>query len=91
MRRFGFQTFDALDPSEGMLAIAKEKGLYRNYICKAIGKEQLSLPAGISMKVERGIFKNKSMIRKQMYRHKLITVQNRLQKMARIALVYIML
>lgn len=86
MRRFGFQTFDALDPSDGMLAIAKEKGLYRNYICKAIGKEQLSLPAGISMKVERGIFKNKSMIR-----HKLITVQNRLQKMARIALVYIML
>lgn len=45
MRRFGFKTFDALDPSEGMLEIAKEKGLYRNCICEAIDKGQLSLPA----------------------------------------------
>lgn len=51
MRRFGFKTFDALDPSEGMLEIAKEKGLYRNYICKAIDKGQLNLPAGISKNV----------------------------------------
>lgn len=51
MRRFGFKTFDALDPSEGMLEIAKEKGLYRNYICEAIGKGQLNLPAGISKNV----------------------------------------
>lgn len=46
MRKVGFKIFDALEPSQGMLDVAKEKGLYRNYICEAIGKEQLNLPAG---------------------------------------------
>lgn len=47
MHKVGFKIFDALEPSQGMLDVAKEKGLYRNYICEAIGKEQLNLPAGI--------------------------------------------
>ena len=46
MRKLGFQILDALEPSQGMLDVAKEKGLYRKYICEAIGKEQLDLPAG---------------------------------------------
>lgn len=48
MRKIGFKIFDALDPSQGMLDTAKQKGLYRNYICETIGNEQLNLPKGIS-------------------------------------------
>lgn len=44
----GFKIFDALDPSQGMLEAAKQKGLYRNYICETVSKEQLNLPKGIS-------------------------------------------
>lgn len=46
MLKKGFKTLDALDPSQGMLDIAQEKGIYRNYICDAIGKEPLKIPAG---------------------------------------------
>lgn len=46
MLKKGFKTLDALDPSQGMLDIAEEKGIYRNYICDAIGKEPLKIPAG---------------------------------------------
>lgn len=48
MRKMGFKIFDALDPSPGMLEAAKQKGLYRNYICETVSKEQLNLPKGIS-------------------------------------------
>lgn len=46
MLKKGFKTLDALDPSQGMLDIAQEKGIYRNYLCDAIGKEPLKIPAG---------------------------------------------
>ncbi|XP_061195921.1 methyltransferase-like protein 27 [Saccostrea echinata] len=45
MQKKGFKIFDALDPSQGMLDIAKEKGVYRNYICEAVGKEPLNIPS----------------------------------------------
>ncbi|XP_050395332.2 methyltransferase-like protein 27 [Patella vulgata] len=32
--KHGFKVIDALDPSEGMLEVARSKGLYRKYICE---------------------------------------------------------
>jgi hypothetical protein len=46
MYKRGFRIFDALEPSSGMLDIAKQKGLYRNYICEAISEEPLDIPSG---------------------------------------------
>lgn len=37
---------DGLDPSQGMLDVAKEHNRYRNYICDAVGKEPLKIDAG---------------------------------------------
>lgn len=39
LRKSGFQKIDALDPSKGMLEKAKEKNLYRNYVCELLTKE----------------------------------------------------
>lgn len=47
----GFKVFDALDPSSGMLEKAREKGLYRNYICEAIGSKPLNIPSGTCNKL----------------------------------------
>ncbi|XP_048766769.2 methyltransferase-like protein 27 [Ostrea edulis] len=45
MYKKGFRIFDALEPSQGMLDIAKQKGRYRNYICAALGEEPLDIPS----------------------------------------------
>ncbi|XP_055957022.1 uncharacterized protein LOC130012914 [Patella vulgata] len=39
----GFLHVDALEPSEGMLAIAKEKGVYKNYILDILGGKKYSI------------------------------------------------
>lgn len=46
LTKIGFKIIDALDPSSGMLEKAREKGLYRKYICEAIGTEPLDIPSG---------------------------------------------
>ncbi|KAK3088380.1 hypothetical protein FSP39_018440 [Pinctada imbricata] len=42
--KLGFQNTDALEPSDGMLEKAKDKGVYKNYICDAITEEPLNFP-----------------------------------------------
>ncbi|KAK6186311.1 hypothetical protein SNE40_008372 [Patella caerulea] len=42
--KYGFKVIDALDPSEGMLEIAKTKGLYRKYICEFLNGGTVSIP-----------------------------------------------
>ncbi|XP_033758337.1 methyltransferase-like protein 27 [Pecten maximus] len=42
----GFVQIDALDPSEGMLAQAKEKGIYQTLICEYLDGNQLDIAAG---------------------------------------------
>lgn len=46
LTKIGFKIIDALEPSSGMLEKAREKGLYRKYICEAIGTEPLNIPSG---------------------------------------------
>lgn len=41
----GFDHVDALDPSEGMLKIARQKGLYNHYICSYLDHNKLPLLA----------------------------------------------
>ncbi|XP_055955314.1 methyltransferase-like protein 27 [Patella vulgata] len=42
--KYGFKIIDALDPSEGMLEIAKTKDLYRKYICDFLNGGNVSIP-----------------------------------------------
>lgn len=56
LTKMGFKVFDALDPSSGMLEKARAKGLYRNYICEAIGSKPLNIPSGTCNKLT--LFKN---------------------------------
>ena len=46
LQKQGFRHIDALDPSEAMLAVAKEEKLYENYFCEFITDEQLPIPPG---------------------------------------------
>lgn len=46
LTKIGFKIIDALEPSSGMLEKAREKGLYRKYICEAIGTEPLNILSG---------------------------------------------
>ncbi|XP_071157824.1 methyltransferase-like protein 27 [Mytilus edulis] len=47
LRKSGFQKIDALDPSKGMLEKAKEKNLYRNYVCELLTKETFKNANGL--------------------------------------------
>ncbi|XP_052814514.1 methyltransferase-like protein 27 [Mya arenaria] len=44
LRAHGFRHVDALDPSEGMLAKARERELYDKYICAFITDQPLDIP-----------------------------------------------
>lgn len=46
LTKIGFKIIDALEPSSGMLEKAREKGLYRKYICEAIGTDPLNIQSG---------------------------------------------
>lgn len=41
--RHGFRIMDALDPIEKMLDLAKEKNIYRNYICDYVTEKPLNI------------------------------------------------
>ncbi|XP_050405329.2 uncharacterized protein LOC126821067 [Patella vulgata] len=43
LHQMGFLHVDALEPSEGMLDIAKEKGVYKNYILDILGGKKYSI------------------------------------------------
>jgi len=40
---FGFDNFDALDPAQEMLDVAKEKNIYQNFFCEYLGPNRLSM------------------------------------------------
>lgn len=61
LRKHGFCNIDALDPSEAMLAVAKEEKLYENYFCEFITDKQLPIPPGeMRMLLEERILSYKS-------------------------------
>ncbi|XP_060064643.1 methyltransferase-like protein 27 [Ylistrum balloti] len=43
LAKHGFVKVDALDPSQGMLDTAKEKGVYDKFICSYFGEEELAI------------------------------------------------
>ena len=46
LRKQGFLNVDALEPSDGMIRKAKEKGVYSNFICDKITDNQLDIKEG---------------------------------------------
>ena len=46
MKKAGFDNIDGLDPSEGMLEVARRKGLYNNYINEYLGTNMLPINKG---------------------------------------------
>ena len=42
----GFKNLDALDGSDGMLAIAKERNIYQRIICEYVGPDKLDIEDG---------------------------------------------
>ena len=48
LTKFGYTNIDALEPSEGMVAIAKAKNLYNNFVVEPIYADKTtSIPDGI--------------------------------------------
>nr|KAG5705217.1 hypothetical protein BaRGS_011243 [Batillaria attramentaria] len=43
MKKLGFQNLDALDPSKGMLDVARERGIYTTYYQDYIGDDKLDI------------------------------------------------
>ncbi|KAK7481250.1 hypothetical protein BaRGS_00027510 [Batillaria attramentaria] len=44
LQKMGFRHMDALDPSQGMLDVAKKRGVYTNFYCNYIDDKQLPIP-----------------------------------------------
>lgn len=44
LHKLGFRIIDALDPSEHMLDVAKQKNVYRNFFCEYVTEEPLDIP-----------------------------------------------
>ncbi|XP_064602686.1 methyltransferase-like protein 27 [Liolophura sinensis] len=43
LTKLGFRNLDALDPAQGMLDVAKEKGIYHRLVCDFLGPNQLDI------------------------------------------------
>lgn len=46
LKKHGFTNIDAIDVSQGMLDKAREKNVYKNYICEAVTDKRLDIPTG---------------------------------------------
>ncbi|XP_052079522.1 uncharacterized protein LOC127717767 [Mytilus californianus] len=46
LHELGFRTFDGIDPSQGMLTLAKQKDIYRNLYCQLFTSEPTNIKEG---------------------------------------------